>query len=111
MGSAVCWCAGGLPWHEPCFNFGPYPRPGGRPQRGRTVRKILVLVTFALLSASAAMAQFPCTSDPQCSDNNVCNGAEKCQAGVCVAGTPMQCADTDPCTLDSCNSMFGCQHG
>ena len=71
----------------------------------------LFLVACVVLSASVASAQFPCSNDAQCQDNNVCNGAERCQAGVCVAGTALECADTNPCTIDSCNSLTGCQHG
>src|SRR6185503_9850473 len=51
------------------------------------------------------------TPDPTniCSDNNVCNGAETCSAtGVCQAGTPLTCNDTNPCTDDTCNPASGC---
>jgi hypothetical protein len=47
---------------------------------------------------------------PTCSDNNVCNGVETCVDGTCPPGTPLQCADADPCTTDSCDRRAGCQH-
>ena len=74
------------------------------------MRTLLVVVTCAVLSVSATVARSACTSDLDCADQNVCNGAERCQGGVCLPGTPLQCADTSPCTVDSCDPLFGCQH-
>ena len=74
------------------------------------MRTLLVVVTCAVLSVSATVARSACTSDLDCADQNVCNGAERCQGGVCLPGTPLQCADTSPCTIDSCDPLFGCQH-
>ncbi|MFZ5441285.1 MAG: hypothetical protein ACOZQL_14855, partial [Myxococcota bacterium] len=56
-----------------------------------------------------------CTHAPNsgasCADNNVCNGAETCSAsGVCMPGAGLDCSDGNPCTLDSCNAVTGCQH-
>src|SRR5262249_8348866 len=51
-----------------------------------------------------------CLSDASCSDGNICNGIETCRAGVCTAGTPLNCDDSDPCTMDSCEPSSGCQH-
>jgi hypothetical protein len=52
-----------------------------------------------------------CTSDADCDDSNQCNGYETCSAGACVAGTALDCDDTDACTLDSCDPMAGgCLH-
>jgi hypothetical protein len=45
-----------------------------------------------------------------CGDGDACNGAETCQAGACVAGTPLSCADADACTVDACNPLTGCTH-
>ena len=43
-----------------------------------------------------------------CLDEDLCNGAESCLAGVCVDGAPVQCADDDnPCTEDICDSLTG----
>jgi hypothetical protein len=53
-----------------------------------------------------------CTSDPECTDGNFCNGAESCDGGVglCLPGTPPVCDDGDPCTADSCDPGLGCQN-
>jgi hypothetical protein len=40
---------------------------------------------------------FACGSDAQCSDGQACNGAERCVANACVAGTPMACDDGNAC--------------
>jgi hypothetical protein len=46
-----------------------------------------------------------------CSNGNACDGAEHCDGyGTCVAGTPLNCGDQDPCTLDSCDPAGGCAH-
>jgi hypothetical protein len=40
----------------------------------------------------------------------VCNGLEICQGGTCTPGTPLDCEDGDPCTIESCDPVLGCQH-
>lgn len=45
-----------------------------------------------------------------CTDEDVCNGAESCTAGVCRAGAPLDCDDGDPCTIDACDWGTGCHH-
>lgn len=43
-----------------------------------------------------------------CPDANLCNGTEKCNAGVCnVPGTPKNCNDNNPCTIDGCDPSTG----
>ncbi len=43
-----------------------------------------------------------------CPDANLCNGVEKCNNGVCnVPGTPKNCNDNKPCTIDSCDPQSG----
>ncbi|MBL9028037.1 MAG: lamin tail domain-containing protein [Myxococcales bacterium] len=45
-----------------------------------------------------------------CADANVCNGDEACNAnGACQAGMPLDCDDTNPCTMDACDAVTGCQ--
>ncbi len=44
-----------------------------------------------------------------CTDHTVCNGAETCMGGLCRAGMPLNCSDTNPCTLNSCHPVTGCQ--
>ena len=54
-----------------------------------------------------------CTVAPsgyQCADSNPCNGTEVCQNGQCVAGQPLDCVNTNPCTVDSCDPATGCVH-
>ncbi len=58
----------------------------------------------------AQYATAPCQTDAQCADSTVCNGAETCVAGACVAGTPLACGDTNTCTVDSCDPVSGCAH-
>ena len=37
-----------------------------------------------------------------CDDGDGCTVADICVAGACAAGVPVDCDDTDPCTLDVC---------
>ena len=45
-----------------------------------------------------------------CADGNLCTGTEHCVSGSCVAGTALNCNDNDPCSVDSCDALIGCQH-
>ena len=46
-----------------------------------------------------------------CPDQNLCNGAETCNAvGACSAGPPMVVDDGNPCTADSCDPLSGVRH-
>lgn len=46
-----------------------------------------------------------------CPDANLCNGTEKCNNGVCNGvGTPLNCNDNKPCTVDDCDPSTGCTH-
>lgn len=47
--------------------------------------------------------RFTCEDDVQCDDGLPCNGQESCESNVCVAGTPIDCDDAEPCTIDICN--------
>ena len=49
--------------------------------------------------------------DTRCNDGNYCNGIETCNSAGCQSGTSINCADTDPCTIDNCNEVSdSCQH-
>ncbi len=49
--------------------------------------------------------------DDFCDDYDVCNGIEVCDpASGCLPGTPLDCDDKDPCTIDSCDPIEGCIH-
>src|SRR3972149_2631861 len=43
-----------------------------------------------------------------CADADLCDGTETCQSGVCTAGTPLTCDDTNACTDDTCAPATGC---
>ncbi|MBN2496236.1 MAG: trypsin-like serine protease [Deltaproteobacteria bacterium] len=43
-----------------------------------------------------------------CGDGDVCNGFEVCQAGACIAGSPLACSDGVACTRDDCDAEQGC---
>jgi len=52
----------------------------------------------------------PCTTDQDCGDADVCNGAETCdEQGNCQPGTPPECNDQNSCTDDSCDPLAGCR--
>ncbi|APR88555.1 hypothetical protein A7982_13904 [Minicystis rosea] len=51
-----------------------------------------------------------CSTDADCSDNDVCNGIETCVGGGCQAGTPLTCDDGDACTTNACNPTTGCNY-
>ena len=67
----------------------------------------------------------PCTTDlcnPQsgcvgitnsnlCSDDDGCTVGDACKGGQCIPGKPADCADNNPCSIDSCDSKTGeCKH-
>ena len=71
----------------------------------------MTTITTITPTTTTTMPTAPqCISDASCGDGNICNGVETCQAGVCTAGTPLDCDDGDPCTMDSCAPASGCQH-
>ena len=45
-----------------------------------------------------------------CDDGNVCTMNDKCNAGACKPGLPMDCNDNNVCTDDSCNPLAGCAY-
>lgn len=54
----------------------------------------------------------PCGSNAQCDDHVYCNGVETCNTELaCVSGTPVNCDDTNACTVDTCNeTTHMCDH-
>ena len=50
----------------------------------------------------------PVENGAACLDDDLCNGDETCQEGVCAPGTPMLCDDGNPCTTDTCHPVHGC---
>ncbi len=59
---------------------------------------------------AAGCQNLPAADGSSCADANVCNGQETCQAGVCSAGSPLDCHNDDPCTDESCHPASGCQY-
>lgn len=51
-----------------------------------------------------------CVSDAECDDGLFCNGGETCDAGSCLAGSPVDCDDGVSCTADACDDGAGCLH-
>jgi hypothetical protein len=45
-----------------------------------------------------------------CPNFTLCDGDETCQGSVCAPGPAPDCADTNPCTADTCNAVSGCEH-
>ena len=43
-------------------------------------------------------------------DDNVCTEADQCVSGKCIAGKQKGCDDGNPCTVDSCSAVKGCQY-
>ena len=50
-----------------------------------------------------------CLADSDCADGDACNGVERCDAGVCLPGTPVSCDDGIGCTVDRCTAS-ACEH-
>lgn len=58
---------------------------------------------------TAAHICVDCLSNAHCNDGNSCNGIETCNisSGVCVAGSPVVCSQTQICTINVCNPSNG----
>jgi Dictyostelium (slime mold) repeat len=74
---------------------------------------LLALLVVGYAPRLLAAPPFPppppegCSSDDECDDGDLCNGAERCvipEGGVgrCRPGVGRVCKDFDPCTADSC---------
>ncbi len=58
----------------------------------------------------ACDAKIGCTKTANaaaCSDDNACTNSDMCQGTVCVSGSATLCADKNPCTADSCDTVTG----
>ncbi|HJL15940.1 MAG TPA: MopE-related protein [Sandaracinaceae bacterium LLY-WYZ-13_1] len=55
--------------------------------------------------------RWTCSEDTACDDMNVCNGTETCGVDHTCSDPPdMTCDDSNPCTMDDCDAVAGCQH-
>ncbi|RLE21937.1 MAG: hypothetical protein DRJ50_08440, partial [Actinobacteria bacterium] len=52
----------------------------------------------------------PKPDDTPCEDGDSCTDPDSCQAGFCLGGDPVDCADTNECTEDLCDSGSGCYY-
>lgn len=52
----------------------------------------------------------PAADGAPCSNDNVCDGEDACQNGICAGTSLLDCADPDPCTVDACDPKAGCTH-
>jgi hypothetical protein len=95
----------GAAWQNPGGGFGTPCASWGR--EATCLSNVALLDhTFQLQGTIAS-----CTVDADCADANLCNGAETCQVGACVAGTPVNCDDSLFCTIDACTPATGaCTH-
>ncbi len=44
-----------------------------------------------------------------CDDGSLCTDYDICKGGTCTPGSPKACADGNPCTMDACDAVKGCQ--
>ncbi|MBZ0118422.1 MAG: hypothetical protein K8H88_15580, partial [Sandaracinaceae bacterium] len=51
----------------------------------------------------------PLANGTACS-STACRTGQTCMAGACTGGSAVDCADTNPCTADTCDAIVGCQH-
>ena len=59
---------------------------------------------YGVASCQGCHPQPECTVNADCDDGIFCNGAETCNAGFCMNGTPPTCDDWVACTVDSCDA-------
>lgn len=82
------------------------PRPSGEPCRESgglcDAREACDGVSGICPPDAAEPDGFPC------GDGLICNGDETCLGGVCSVGTPPDCDDGDPCTVDGCAEDRAC---
>ena len=53
----------------------------------------------------------PTPGGTTCDDGDPCSVGDTCENGVCQAGSPKDCSDDEPCTIDSCDVVDGsCVH-
>ncbi|HEX6273899.1 MAG TPA: LamG-like jellyroll fold domain-containing protein, partial [Polyangiaceae bacterium] len=60
---------------------------------------------------TTGISHTPVAVGTSCSDSDLCNGTETCDAaGACTPGTPVATDDGNPCTTDTCDPANGVTH-
>jgi formylglycine-generating enzyme required for sulfatase activity len=59
---------------------------------------------------TGACLHTPTTDGVGCDDGNACSTNDKCDSGVCKAGTAANCDDGNGCTFDGCFPASGCKY-
>jgi hypothetical protein len=60
--------------------------------------------------ATGACSNTAIPNNGSCDDGFPCIVGEFCTGGVCGGGKSNNCDDSDPCTVDSCDTYTGCSH-
>lgn len=108
----IAWGTNGTP----VTGGGPMPAGGNQPVTLRKLEGVGAWITAGapedgiVPGTVANFCEPPCASDADCSNANVCDGAERCVAAVCVRGTALGCDDGLACTADACDPADGCTH-
>ncbi|NUN15032.1 MAG: hypothetical protein HUU55_15490 [Myxococcales bacterium] len=63
----------------------------------------------AVATTGACTATCQCTAK-SCNDGDQCTTGDICVAGSCDGQNGLNCADNNPCTVDVCDDVLGCQH-
>ncbi len=58
----------------------------------------------------AGRCVFTTRADGSVCSTSACLTGERCTAGACGGGASLDCADTNPCTRDTCSATSGCAH-
>jgi hypothetical protein len=57
------------------------------------------------VKAIEVLKQVACTTNSECVDADLCNGAETCDDGHCIGGTPVTCEVDEICDIDTGNCL------
>jgi hypothetical protein len=62
------------------------------------------------LQSNGRLPAHPLADGTVCGEGNACTVGQRCHAGGCTAGAPLNCDDGIACTADACVSGTGCVH-
>jgi hypothetical protein len=58
---------------------------------------------------TTGLCDLPVANGTLCTDDDLCNGTETCQNGLCASGASLNCSDGYPCNgMELCDSTQGC---